>query len=415
MQMYAKEEKIEKTENKLWSLNFYLLWQGQLVSEIGDAVYGVALGFWVLAFTGSTTLMGLLSAATVFPRIFLSPIAGTIIDRHSKKWILILADGVRGIAVTLLGAVAIWGSIQAWMVLVVGIILGICSCFFNPTIDASIPDIVPNSKVVKANSSFSIMSTTINIMGNAVGGFLYQAIGAPILFLSNGISFAFSAFTELFVKIPNVHYENRKVNFFQDLKAGFLYVKNDNGIKYLYITVAFLNFFGSISRILILPLFNNSSKLGAARFGIAMSFETFGVLLSLLVLSRIEFNVINRFSAFILSGLISAVSMIFLSVTSYFPLIVFLLTLNGFSVSITNALIQSGFQVSIPQKIRGKVFGFKRTMSSMLIPIAMALGGILADILSIRLIIAFCFSINLILFLYLANVKSVNKLINYGQ
>ncbi|MGH4122818.1 MAG: hypothetical protein ACREV6_07805 [Clostridium sp.] len=85
MQMYVKKKKINKSENKLLNLNFFLLWQGQLVSEIGDTVYGVALGFWILAFTGSTTLMGLLSAATVLPRIFLSPIAGTVVDRHSKS------------------------------------------------------------------------------------------------------------------------------------------------------------------------------------------------------------------------------------------------------------------------------------------------------------------------------------------
>lgn len=105
--------------------------------------------------------MGLLIEATVLPRLFLSPIAGTVVDRHNKKW----------------------------MVLVVGIILGICFSFFNPAIDASIPDIVPKSKVVKTNSSFSIMNTTINIVGKAVGGFFYQSIGAPILFIFNGITF----------------------------------------------------------------------------------------------------------------------------------------------------------------------------------------------------------------------------------
>jgi DHA3 family macrolide efflux protein-like MFS transporter len=68
--------------------------------------------------------MGLLSAATVLPRIFLSPIAGTVVNRHNKKCILIIADGIRGISVTLLGIVAISGFIQTWMVLVVDIILG---------------------------------------------------------------------------------------------------------------------------------------------------------------------------------------------------------------------------------------------------------------------------------------------------
>lgn len=71
----------KKLEGKLWNKNFFLLWQGQLVSVLGDVLYIMALDFWILEMTGSKSLMGLLSAVTMMPRLILGPFAGVFIDK----------------------------------------------------------------------------------------------------------------------------------------------------------------------------------------------------------------------------------------------------------------------------------------------------------------------------------------------
>ena len=71
----------KKLESKLWNKNFFLLWQGQLVSVLGDVLYIMALDFWILEMTGSKSLMGLLSAVTMMPRLILGPFAGVFIDK----------------------------------------------------------------------------------------------------------------------------------------------------------------------------------------------------------------------------------------------------------------------------------------------------------------------------------------------
>ena len=59
---------------KLWNKNFTLLLQASAISTIGDIMYGVAIGYWVFAQTGSSTLMGIMSAISMFV---------TMLDRKS--------------------------------------------------------------------------------------------------------------------------------------------------------------------------------------------------------------------------------------------------------------------------------------------------------------------------------------------
>ena len=58
---------------KLWNKDFILLLQGSAVSTVGDLMYSVAIAFWVYQETGSTTLMGVMAAISLFISMFLSP------------------------------------------------------------------------------------------------------------------------------------------------------------------------------------------------------------------------------------------------------------------------------------------------------------------------------------------------------
>jgi len=123
-----------KNPERLWTLNFVLLWQGQLVSILGDVVYSVALGFWILAVTGSTALMGGLLAASTLPRVLAAPIAGVVVDRGDRRMLMVWMDVVRGAAVVTVGITALAGFLQVWMVFAAGVILGLCGAFFTPAV-----------------------------------------------------------------------------------------------------------------------------------------------------------------------------------------------------------------------------------------------------------------------------------------
>ncbi|MEW9097058.1 MAG: MFS transporter [Clostridiaceae bacterium] len=402
----------KKLGEKLWNINFILLLQGQLVSILGNTVYDIALRFWILDNTGSTALMGLLMAVTVLPEVFISPFAGAFIDRHDRKKILVITDAISGIAIVLIGIAAIMGFLKVWMILLVGIIVGICSCFFNPTIDSSIPDIVPKSKLLKANSAFSLMTTGNDIAGYAFGSFLVQIIGAPIVFLFNGISFLFSAVTECFIKIPKIEISLEDSSFWEDMKSGINFVKNEKGLKYLYVTISFLNFCASMSMTLTLPWFKMNNQLGISQYGIAMAINTFGMFLGFTTLSILELKKENKFYAFIWSGITTAITMIIFSITLNFHLIAVLFFINGFSIAITSSLIQSSMQNSVPSNMRSKAFAFSRTLSSALMPLGMVIAGVLGEKININIVIFADYAMYLVLFIYLSFLSKVKEIIN---
>ena len=70
---------------KLWNKDFILLLQANTVSTIGDLMYSVAIGYWVYAQTDSSSLMGIMSAISMFVTMFLSPFTGSIVDKCNRK------------------------------------------------------------------------------------------------------------------------------------------------------------------------------------------------------------------------------------------------------------------------------------------------------------------------------------------
>ena len=246
----------KNNKEKLWSRGFFLIWQGQLVSTLGDSAYSIALGFWVLQVTGSTALMGTLMAVSALPGILISPFAGVLIDRINKKALLILMDILRGTSMVLIAVAAYNNAIAIWMVFAAGILLSICGAMFRPGVNSSIPDLVPKSKLSNANSLLSIASTGASMIGSILGGFLFQTLGESLLFLFNGLSYFFSGGSLSFVKLPQRKNENRQ-DFFGEMRAGFRFMWSRKGLRYLLITAALINFFSYISIVLFPPIPDN--------------------------------------------------------------------------------------------------------------------------------------------------------------
>ncbi|MEG2727323.1 MAG: MFS transporter [Bacilli bacterium] len=400
--------------NKLWNKNFFLLWQGQLVSCLGDAFYSMALGFWVLDKTGSSAIMGMLMAAVSIPRIIIGPFAGVIVDRFDRKKLILLGDFIRGIGMIFVGYAAFNNFLEVWMVMVVGIVCGICSAFFNPAISSVIPDLVSSDNIVKANSAQQMATSTTHLIGSVSGGFIYSILGASVMFIFNGISYIVSTISEMFIDIPKVERKNTELTIKEDFKEGIKFTFGFRGFVML-LSVAFsLNFLYAMFFLLLRPLFMMEESLGVARFGIISAFQSIGMISASIILTKVNIKAENR-SKVMLPALFSQSLFFFLGIlvnNFYFMCLCF--SLGSFLNTISNTVSTSSMMVVIPQDMRGKVMSIVFTLSMGIHPIGTLVGGILGDIFYPRTIMIGCFLIGIIVSIPILFSKSVKNVLNYN-
>lgn len=369
---------------KLWNKNFILLAQGRFVSLFGSVLFSIALGFWVLDRTGSGTLMGTIMAASAIPRVLIAPFAGPFIDKWRKSRILVAADLVNGIVVLTATAIIYMNLLEVWMVFIIAIVSGIASAFFSPASRAIIPELIPEEKMTNAGSVDSMINSATEILATPTGGFMYAMLGAPILFLINGISYILSAISEMFIKSSKMKQpeEDKDYNYWDDFKSGIKYAVSHIGIRNFYLLAAFMNFMLTAAMVTLMPYFQRTGSLGAEKYGIAMSVFTIGMFLGGFLMSVLKVTNKNRFKIFF-SSMVIALLCLATSLLWGFTYILILFFIGGLTIVTVNVIIGAVLQLIIEPEQRGKFFAFASSISGGLTPLGMALGGVLSDTFSI--------------------------------
>ena len=172
--------------------SFTSLWAGQLISLFGDRIHQLALAAAVLVTTGSALATALVFVTATIPNLLFSPLAGTLVDRWDHKEVLVVSDLLRA-AVVLLIPIAIITNIVFVYPLV--FVLTTISIFFRPARVAILPQIVRPDELLTANSALWVGETLADVIGYPLAGLFVVALGPalPIAFWLDGATYAASA------------------------------------------------------------------------------------------------------------------------------------------------------------------------------------------------------------------------------
>lgn len=402
---------------RLFNRNFFLLWQGQFVSQIGSQAYAIAMMLWVKHETGSASLMGLLMMVSMIPFVVLGPIAGTFADHFSRRKIIIFSDILSGIPVLTLAFLMFYRPDDSELLIVclflVSVTLGVIRSFFNPAISASIPDIVPREKVSAANSLNQSSYQISQFVGQGIGGYLFVILGAPLLFLIDGITYLFSAFSESFIRIPQKIPEKRGGwrdkfgQFKSDTMEGFRYVWGHAGIRALFFAAAFINFF-VIPIFVLLPFYvEDYLKATSDWYGYILAALGFGTLIGYAIAGGVKISSHIRSTAVISALVLLSFCLPILSILREPVLALFLMIIIGALSGFFHINIYTLLQIAIPSEMRGRVFGLLLTLSGGLAPISMGLSGVIADLVNQN--IPLIYAVSGIITLFLSIITSFSK------
>lgn len=186
-----------------FSRDFLLVVLGQIVSLFGNAVIRFALPLHLLNQTGSSALYGAVTACAFVPAVLLTPVGGLLCDRVNKRSVMAALDF--STALLLLAFIHLTGRVPAVPLLSVTLMLlyGIAGAY-QPTVQASVPALVPPERLEAANSIINAISSLASLLGPVLGGMLYGVWGLPPILILSTACFALSALMELFIHIPHV-------------------------------------------------------------------------------------------------------------------------------------------------------------------------------------------------------------------
>jgi MFS family permease len=376
---------------RLWNRNFFLLWQGQSVSQLGNQAFSVAMMFWILEKTGSASLMGLILSLSTLPGVLLAPFGGTFADRHPRVRILVVCDLISGLGILLLAALLYLSppvKIFLGALFTIAILEGIVRSFFMPAIQSAIPDLVPRERLASANSLNQFSVQTSLLLGQAAGGVFYQLFGAPLLFLLDALSFLFASGSSAFISPPPTPPVPRTAGgtlevvrgFLGETAAGIRYVVGRKGLRDFVVIAALLNFLFTPILVLLPFYVQNQLRDNAAWYGYLLAAMSAGSIAGYALAGALRLRGKVRgwtlVGALVLGpglfGALGSVRMPSLSLVVTF--------VAGLAMGVVNIYLITLLQASVPGELRGRVLGLLATLGGGLMPIGMALAGWVGDL-----------------------------------
>jgi predicted MFS family arabinose efflux permease len=215
--------------------NFRRLWGAQIVSEIGDWFYTLAIYNLLLQFTGRAGSVALALVLQVLPQTLVGPAAGVLNDRVRRRQIMIAADLGRMLIVFCM--LFVRSKQTVWIVYPLLIAETLLAAFFEPARSAVIPNIVDREDIILANT-LSSTTWSVNLMiGATLGGAVAVLLGRDAVFIVNALSFLASALFILRMHFAEPHAEGtpplrlRELVDFSPILDGFRYVRSQARLR----------------------------------------------------------------------------------------------------------------------------------------------------------------------------------------
>ena len=398
---------------KLWNRDFILLLQGNAVSTVGDLMYSVAIGYWVYEQTGSSTLMGIMSAISMFVTMLLSPFSGSIVDKCNRKWVLVGMDLMQSAVMLTIGALAYLGKLNVPGVLLAAFLAALGSVFYSPAGSTLLLDIIPHDDMVRGQSVFSGMNSLINMVGTAFSGVLVAFFGVPLIVVLNGLSNLYSAVTVLFVRVPQTVQQGMPVSvksILRDSKAAVKLIFADPCLRLFVPCALILNLLGAGPLTLILP-FCMEKGFTVDMYGYLMSVWTAAFLVCTVLLGTVKFQQKARFRIMSVgfSGSVVFMTLAFLS-SRFAPMCVFAF-LGAFLNCAGNTVFNAALMLALPEENRGAILGFIQSASVGGTALSAVMYGILGDIFPLYLVFAVGTAISLVPMVYMCGHKRTKEFV----
>ena len=336
--------------------NYRWFISGQAVTNVGTWMQRVAQDWLVLEVThGDAVALGLVTALQFLPFLLLTPLAGVVADRFSRRAVLVFTGTLGAVSAAALAVTTLMGATTLGLIFVAGAILGVGSAFDHPARQALLGELVGPRELRNAVALNSATFNLARIVGPALAGIAIAAMGSGPVFALNAASFAIAVATLAMLRPAEFHPVQRsteRVTFV----AGIGYLRSRPDLVFVLVVVGLAAVFAFNFALTTALMATAEFGRGAAAYGLLGTSLAVGSITGSLLAARRRSVIDLRFvlAAGTVFGLVTAASGL---MPNYVAFVLFL-PLAGLTALTFSIGAQSYLQLRTDPAMRGRVMGF---------------------------------------------------------
>lgn len=384
----------QQLEAKPWAARFFTIWIGQALSLVGSQMGGFALVWWLTqASGGSATVLATSSLVATLPMIFLGPFAGALVDRWSRRSVMIVADSLVAAFSALLAVLAWTDALQIWHIYGIVFVRALGGTFHFAAMQAATSLMVPSDQLARVSGMNQVLHGALGIITPPLGALAISMMPLYAIMGIDVVTAAFAIAPLFFVHIPDPVRGPQLAEgspglvrgLLGDVREGLVYVWRWTGLFIVLVVAALLN--GVINpAFALMPILVKEHFGGdVLQLGWAESAWGIGLIVGGLLLA-----VWGGFKRKIYTSLLGlAVAGFSFAAVGLAPAAMFNLALAGlFVAGLSNPIINGPFlaivQSAVAPEVQGRVFTAISSLSGIAAPVGMLIAGPLADALGVQ-------------------------------
>ncbi len=363
--------------------NFSLLFSGQLVSNIGDAVYVVALPWFMLSGGGGAQALGIVLAAFGIARVVGTLLGGVLSDKMRPRRAMLATDSVRVILTMILAFLVLRGHPALWVLCLVSALLGLFGGMFLPASMSVVPSLLGENELQAGNSLMGSSSQMASAAGLGFAGMVVALLQTSGAFGLDAITFIVSVVTLFFIrdvitrKAPSATTsEAKEETAGQSLTFGYVLSHSIILQILLLLSVCVSLGTGAMFEVALPTLLHDSLHQGASSYGFVLAGFSVGAIVGSLTAGGLG-KIPYRLALSLVGFLIEALLFILLPFMGNVGVgVLFMLgagILNGILAVTTMSIIQG----ALPAHLMGRVMSLFAFANFGLYPISVAVAGVI--------------------------------------
>ncbi|NLJ31421.1 MAG: MFS transporter [Clostridiales bacterium] len=376
---YSKASNFIKTTFRaLQYRNFRLFWFGQCVSLTGTWMQRTAQTWLVYTVTNSPMLVGIVGVCQFMPMLLFSLFAGVLVDRFSKKNLLIFTQVMFLLQSVIMTLLTFTGRIQYWHILVLSTMFGFTQTLDMPARQSFFIDLVGPENLTNAISLNSTIVNLARILGPAVSGLVMLKYGMVFCFFINAVSFlpVIAGILMIHVNVKTPHRTGRRM--LPEILDGIRYIKkSDTLILNVLITAVVCTF--AMNGDVIIPVFAKTVLgRGAQGYTFLLSMSGLGAFIGAIFMAYFSKFGLKK-SILVFSGCATGVLQILIfAAPQYWASAALILVIGFFNLIFIN-IANSIFQLNSSNEYRGRVMSVYSFLNLGSTPVGNFLSGLVME------------------------------------